>query len=132
MCHILHAVLCQSKTKRGAVCPRTAGEDGFCAWHSPEQRRQRASEGGRARAKTYAEAGVELDGLALRTVEDVRELIRRAIGLAERSKADGTIRARVLLNAASAALEALKVGDLESELRELRALVDERLGGAKP
>lgn len=129
LCSILHAVLCQSKTKQGKPCARQAldGKE-LCGIHDPETLRARASAGGKARSTRYAAARTELTATPLETVADIKVLIAKAICLVESSKAENCTRARVLLAAAQAALSAIETGTLEQELRELRALVEERLG----
>lgn len=130
-CIILHAMLCNAQTKRGAACPRQALEAGFCHLHDPEKVAERTAAGGRARARVLADAQSELAELKLDSVDDVRAIVREALRLVKRSKSDGCAKARVLLQAAAAALELFRTADLERELRELRELVDEKLGTAR-
>lgn len=124
---------CTAQTKRGAPCPRKAlvGKS-VCGNHDAETVRARTSAGGKARATRYTSALAELSTIPLETVADVRQLIATAIALVNSSKAENCTRARVLLAAAQAALDVIRTHDLEQELRELRELVEARLGGVKP
>lgn len=125
-------MLCQSKTKKGGACPRQALEgSSHCHLHDPARLAARTSAGGRARARALADAQSELAELKLTSVEDVRSIVREALRLVKKSKSDGCAKARVLLQAATAALELFRTADLERELRELRELVDAKLGTAR-
>ena len=99
-----------------------------CGYHDPATVRARTSAGGKARASRYTSALAELGEIPLTTLSDIRQLISTAIALVNSSQAENCTRARVLLSAATAALDVLRTTELEQELRELRALVDKLNG----
>jgi hypothetical protein len=62
-------------------------------------------------------------------VKDIRGALERALGAVEQSGGEACTRAGVVARLAGVALEALKVGEIENEVRELRALVAQVLPG---
>lgn len=123
---------CTAHGKNGQPCRYKAVEGGtLCHRHDPAMVAARTSAGGRARARAITETQGELAELKLTTIDDVRAIVREALRLVKKSKSDGCAKARVLLQAATAALEVFRTADLERELRELRELVDEKFGTAR-
>jgi len=114
---------CSAQTADGRACPATPLRDEpYCFWHSPDHSAEAAEArrlGGlrRRREKTLSGA---YDFAGLESIESIRRILEiatlDALGL------DNSIaRARVLIAAAMAATNLLKVGEVEERLTALEA-----------
>src|SRR5258706_16265474 len=114
---------CKARTKQGKPCQARAlpGND-YCLFHDPARAAERAKariKGGQARRGKrigpMPDRTVETDAVVIETIADVLALVTRAINdtlLLE----NGVNRNRTLGTLASAAIDCLKVGELEQRL----------------
>jgi hypothetical protein len=126
---------CVGQTRSGRPCPRRGdGEGGLCILHDPGRETERAAylaalgTAGR-RAQTQRATEAVPVAAKLGTVANIRAALERALGAVERSGGEACTRAGVVARLASVALEALKVGEIEREVAELRELVRQVLPG---
>lgn len=118
---------CKAKKKSGTRCEAYAviGSD-FCLTHDPgraKERAQRNRAGGLAKAAPKATEGV--DAPKVESIADVIALINFTIAdlwLLENS----VPRARGLLAAASEAIKALQIGELEDRVAALESMLNAR------
>jgi hypothetical protein len=110
---------CKARTRKGSRCPNAAGESGYCFTHDPNRKKERAAArklGGLRRRRS----GVSGEPVEIKTPADVLKLINSVI--ADAMQLDNSpSRARVLLQAASAASSALEAGELEERLEAVEA-----------
>ena len=128
---IVMSATCQATNRDGTPCRMKPSADGFCFQHSPARADERAAacrRGGLARARAIARAtlnAAEIGALALRTPEELRELLARTIGHTLTGKLDTRIAATVG-TLAGVLLKAQESGELAERLAALEALVRTR------
>ncbi len=115
------AKTCKAKTKQGTRCPNTAGASGYCFTHDPARKAERTAArklGGLNRRRT----AVTGEPVVIVTARDVLKLVNAVI--ADTHRLDNSpARARVMLAAADAAIEALKVGEFEDRLAAIESIL---------
>jgi hypothetical protein len=119
---------CIAKTKRGVRCPNPAGASSdYCFSHDPARASARAAahkRGGRARHTPHNPNAPALPA-DVRTLDDARAILAHV--LAEALVMDNSIqRGRLLVSVATAALEFVKVGEIEVRLAAVEAALKAR------
>ncbi len=113
------------------------GADGFCFQHSPHRAAERATarrRGGLARSKAIARAtlaAADVGELALRTPEELRELLARTIGHTLTGKLDARL-ASTVGGLASVLLKALESAELADRVQALEEAVRRLPNGGRP
>jgi hypothetical protein len=119
---------CRANNERGGPCgqPPLVDSD-FCFWHDPASEKEAADArrlGGANHRKEKALQGIYGVG-GLETVADIRRILDLAItGVLPLS--DSINRARVLIQAASAAARLLETGELEKRVQDIESVVGQR------
>ena len=125
---------CNATNRDGTPCRMKPGADGFCFQHSPARAAERATarrRGGLARSKSIARAtlaAADVGDLALRTPEELRQLLARTIGHTLTGKLDARI-ASTVGTLASVLLKAQESGDLAERLERLEVAVSQMRRG---
>ena len=110
------AMACQAQNRHGDPCSALALADGFCQWHSPSNREERAAwcrRGGTGRSNANR-ARKQLASAALTPAELVSTLCRALIKVEEGTLEPGP--AQAMAGLARAILAATAAADVESRL----------------
>ena len=113
---------CSARKKDGRKCTAPAGPGGLCAFHDPRKAKARAA-GRKAGGKHRRVASVARFPSTLTGPADVRDLLEAVV--LDLSKHENSIgRARAMISASTAALEAWRVGSFEDRLAAIEKTLE--------
>jgi hypothetical protein len=127
---------CQGKTKNGGIQCSLKAESGllYCVLHDPTEEgkakraqlaKERGQQGAKQKQKNRREKAI---AVSLGTTAKIRELLEEAAAMVKESGEAACTKAHALARIASVAHTTIATTDLEREVIELRALVEQRLG----
>jgi hypothetical protein len=115
---------CKSRTKTGGKCSANAGDTGFCWAHDPtlaEKRAQAHRQGG----KQHRIPKVAGPAVQIASADDCLQLVNKVV-VDTWELENSAARSRVLLQAASTAMDVLQIGELEERVKALEQIVAEK------
>lgn len=121
---------CKAKTKAGVQCSNGGGESGYCFVHNPAEAVKRASARKRGGVHRAAQHGGDSTTIPddVKSVADVLKVLQYTLQELI-VQPNGVIRARALISCAMGFLKALEVGELETRLEQVEAILKSREAG---